>query len=116
MTEPHPGLLVKLVRSVALLALPHQSQVTWLESLGLGAPGFADELAMELEDGAMLSQQFEEAGWLSAEGRRRVVELDAFLGARSGPGHEDFWRLDSLRESPEWDQVRDLALKALAAL
>lgn len=116
MTGLHPALLTKFVRSVALLALPYDSQVVWLSSLRLGTPEFADELSLELEEGVRLSRQFEEAGWVSTEARQAAVVLDALLGEFSGPGHEDFWRLDSLRDSPDWERVRELALKTLTAL
>lgn len=116
MTGPNPALLAKLVRSVAILALPYDGQVAWLSSLGLGDPEFADELALELEDGALLSRQFEDAGWVSSDARQAVTELDALLRERSGEVHEDFWRLDALRDSPDWERIRELALKALLAL
>jgi len=115
-TEPNPALLAKLMRSVAILAMPYDSQAVWLSSVGLGDPEFADELALELEDGALLSRQFEKAGWLSADVRQAVTELDALLGDLSGEENEDFWRIEALRESPDWERVRDLALKALLAL
>lgn len=116
MSVPHPALLAKCVRSVALLALPYDSQLAWLASLGLGDPEFVDELALELEDGVRLLQQFEDAGWLSREVRNVISELDAVLAERSGPNHENFWRLESLRDSPDWVHVRNLALRALMAL
>ncbi|WP_377325655.1 hypothetical protein ACFJIY_11220 [Pimelobacter simplex] len=115
MTGPHPALLAKFVRSVALLALPYDSQVAWLASLGMGEPEFADELSLELEDGVRLSRQFEEAGWISSEARQAAVALDALLGEFSGPAHGDFWRLDSLGDSADWARVRELALKVLTA-
>lgn len=116
MTAPSPALLAKFVRSVAVLALPFDNQVAWLSSLGLGDPEFVDELALELEDAARLSRQFEEAGWVPSEVRRAVIELDALLRERSGEAHADFWRLTALRDSSDWEQVRELALKALLAL
>lgn len=116
MTELHPASLAGLVRSVAVLALPYERQVTWLASLGLGDPEFVDELALELGDGVLLSRQFEEAGWISSQTRSVVVELDRLLTEHSGPAHEEFWRLESLRDSPDWVQVRDLAMRALTAI
>lgn len=116
MTELHPALLAKLIRSVAVLALPYEDQVSWLTSLGLGHPEFTDELAQELDDGARLAGQFVEAGWLTPEARQTIAEIDAFLSAHGGPAHEEFWRLDALRISPEWARVRKLALSVLNAL
>ncbi len=116
MTDLHPASLAKLVRSISMLALPFAAQVEWLRSLGLGEPEFADELALELEDGARLAMQFQDAGWLKPEARQLILELDAALAARSGPDHEDFWRMASLRDAPEWDDVRGLATQVLLAL
>lgn len=116
MTDLHPRLLAQLVRSIAMLALPFAAQVEWLRSLGLGEPEFADELALELEFGARLSMQFQDAGWLKPEARELILELDAALAARSGAGHEDFWRMASVRDDAEWDRVRTLATHALLAL
>ncbi|MCO7237735.1 hypothetical protein [Aeromicrobium sp. CnD17-E] len=113
MTDLHPRTLATFVRSVALLAMPAGAQIAWLESLGLGAPLYSDELALELESGVLLLPQFEQAGWVTAEARRAVEALDAVLGEWSGPVHEDFWHVDSLRESPEWARVRELAFQAL---
>jgi hypothetical protein len=116
MTDLHPALLAKLIRSVAVLALPYEDQISWLTSLGLGDPEFTDELAQELDDGARLAGQFVEAGWLAPEARQIIAEIDALLAARGGPAHEKFWRLEALRDSPEWARVRELALSALSTL
>jgi hypothetical protein len=80
-----------LVRSISLLTLPFEAQVAWLRSLGLGEPEFADELALELEDGVRLSRRFEEAGWLKPETRSLIVGLDVVLAERSGVDQADFW-------------------------
>jgi hypothetical protein len=104
------------VRSAALLAMPAGAQIAWLESLGLGAPLYADELALELESGVLLLPQLERAGWVTAEARHAVEALDAVLEEWSGPVHEDFWHLDSVRDSPEWARVRELAFQALIKL
>ncbi|WP_030529694.1 hypothetical protein [Phycicoccus jejuensis] len=116
MTEMHPALLAKLVRSVAVLALPYEDQVSWLSSLGLGRPEFTDELAQELGDGARLGGQFVDAGWLTPEACQKINEIDALLSSRGGPANEEFWRLEALRMSPEWARVRKLALSVLATL
>lgn len=116
MSNIHPTTLAKLVRSIAILALPFEGQAAWLSSLGMGQPGYADELALELEDGVRHSDQLVTVGWLKPEARTIIVELDAMLAARSGPAHEEFWRLSALRDSPEWARVRRLALDALLVL
>lgn len=98
------------------LALPFESQVGWLSSLQLGDPQLVDELAMELGEGAMLAQQFEASGWLSPDVVTRIRAIDAFLTARSGPAHSEFWTLDALEHSADWARVRDDARAALFAL
>ena len=113
MTEVHTGALARLVRAVAILALPYEDQLSWLRSLGLGEPGIADELGMELEDGELLSAQFEQAGWITAETRARVMELDGLLDRGVGTGEPEFWNLESLRTSSEWARIRQLALTTL---
>jgi hypothetical protein len=116
MTELHPGSLAGLVRSLAVLALPYGGQYAWLLSFGLGEPRYADELALELDAGFLLSRQFVDLGWLKPETRLIIAEIHAFLGERSGEVHESFWEMESLRNSPDWDHVRQLALKALLTL
>jgi hypothetical protein len=54
--------------------------------------------------------------WIKPETRTIIAEIDAFLGRRSGNAHEDFWTMESLQDSPDWEQVRQLALKALLTL
>jgi hypothetical protein len=85
-------------------------------SLGAGDPDLADELALELEDGILLSQQFVEAGWLRPEARQIIVDIGALLALRAAAEHEDFWRLNALRDSAEWAHSRELTVSALIAL
>lgn len=116
MSYVHPAFLAKLVRSIAILALPCEGQVAWLSSLEMGEPDCVDELVLELEEGVRLSRQFEEAGWLRPEVRKAIVDIDALLADRSGSAERDFWSLDALRSSPDWVRIRKLALDVLIAL
>ncbi|MFI6425150.1 hypothetical protein [Promicromonospora sp. NPDC050880] len=116
MTEISPAELAKLVRAVAVLALPADGQIAWLSSLGMGEPGFADELAMELEDGALLAGQFVRAGWIEPEVGSAVAALDSFLAVKSRADTKDFWSLNSLRHDREWDRIRSMAADVLRAL
>lgn len=116
MTEVSPAYLGRLIRSVAVLALPGSGQVEWLRSLGLGDPEFVDELAQELEEGVRLVGQFESAGWVSEQFVSLVLELDSYLAARSGSLGVEFWRVESLLGGEAWDPVRELARRALSAL
>jgi hypothetical protein len=114
--QPNPAMLVRLIRSIAILALPYDAQVQWLDSLGLGEARFADEMALELEDGVRLLPQFENAGWLKSDVVALIRNLDEFLGARSGPERAAFWDLDSLQTSADWSEVRRLATNLLLRL
>ena len=116
MSELDPASLARLVRSVAILALPYEAQLAWLRSLGLGEPGFADELSLELDDGVLLSRQFVEAGWLSAEARHAIIKLSELITPHNGHGHDEFWSLDGLRTSVDWTEIRDVALVALTLI
>lgn len=116
MTQVSAAELARLVRAVAILALPAEGQIAWLSSLGMGEPGFSDELALELENGVLLVDQYVRAGWLRPEARSALSELDSFLTAKSTPGSEGFWSLDSLRSDGEWGRVRAMAFEVLKAL
>ena len=113
MIEVHPGALAMLMRSLAVLALPAEDQVAWLASLGLGDPWYAYELAMELDDGLLLSGQFERAGWLRADVVKIMHEIEDVFAKYSRPGNDEFWNLDGLRTSADWVRIRKLALEAL---
>lgn len=71
---------------------------------------------MELDDGARLSAQFEQAGWLSPQARMMILEIDPVLANRSGSEHSEFSSLESLRTCPDWVQIRRLAREALTAI
>lgn len=117
MTEVHPAHLTRLIRALAVLALPFEDQLVWLSSLGLpGQPQIVDELALEFDDGVRLSGQFVEAGWISGDARRPILELDQMLSEMSGPEQAWLWEVDSLHTAEEWVRVRGLARTALFSL
>ena len=60
-----PRLLVAFVRSVAVLGLPVDVQVSWLHRRFADATPVVDELALEFDDGFRLVPTFVELGWLS---------------------------------------------------
>ena len=110
MEGPSPRLLASLVRALAVLAMPAADQVDWLRSLGvLGDPPNADELALELSDGAFLSAQFVEADWLPASVSEPLRELDSLLSTMSGPANTELWNSGALASAAEWDDVRSRA-------
>ncbi|MFS8103349.1 hypothetical protein LFM09_40105 [Lentzea alba] len=52
MTDHLVPALARFVRSIAVLAMPAESQTQWLDSLGLpGGARIADELALGFDDG-----------------------------------------------------------------
>jgi hypothetical protein len=114
MDGPSPRFLANLVRSIAILALPAGDQAAWVESLGVGP--VVDELALELGDGALLAEQFVEAGWLSACALSPLRALDALLADMSGPRNSALWDVSSLDSSPRWAEVRERANEVLRAI
>lgn len=114
--EIHPASLAKLVRSIALLALAYEDQLVWLRSLGLGEPTYADELAHELDDGALLIRQFEARGWVSATTSRAVDKVNSLLAVHGGTAEDQFWSLAALKKSDEWARIRLAARDALITI
>jgi hypothetical protein len=116
-TEVAVGFLVRFLRSTAVLAMPCSDQEEWLSSLGLpGEPRYADELALEFDDGIRLLDQFVRAGLINELAAELLRVLDGLLNAMSGPDNADLWTLESLRVSPRWEAVRASARAALLAL
>jgi len=115
MTEVSPAELAKFIRSLAILALPFEGQLAWLNSLGLEVPE-VDELAHELDDALLLAPQFVRAGWVSERTLQLAKEVDAFLASFSGPSFAGFWDVSSLRHSEHWDEVRRLSNVALQSI
>ncbi|MFD6443834.1 hypothetical protein ACFWEJ_01945 [Promicromonospora sp. NPDC060204] len=114
--EANPLELVRLVRSLAVLALPAEEQFRWLASLGLGEPALTDELALELENAVLAAPELVAAGWLRSEALQIARNLDAKLESRSGPAAGSFWSIEALRNDPEWADIRVQAVEALMAL
>jgi hypothetical protein len=106
--------LASLIRAVAVLALPAADQVEWVDSLGVGP--VADELALELGDGALLAQQFVEAGWLGADNLSPLMAVDLLLKDMSGLENEALWDYPALNSSPRWAAVRKRAKDVLLAI
>ncbi|MBB4905042.1 hypothetical protein [Actinophytocola algeriensis] len=109
--------LVKFMRSLAVLGLPAESQVQWLNSLGLPGNAYeADELAHEFGDGVLLVRQLVDHGWISEIAADKIQELDDFLGEMSGPEHAEIWKVSALGQASEWAKVRDMAVNILLLL
>ena len=114
MEGPPPRSLANLVRAVAVLALPAEDQAAWVDSLGVGP--VVDELALELGDGALLAQQFVDAGWLGADVLSPLRALDALLKDMSGPDNASLWETSALDSLPQWAEVRERAKEVLGAI
>ena len=110
-----PRLLVAFVRSVAVLGLPVDVQVSWLHRRFADATPVVDELALEFDDGFRLVPTFVELGWLDAAALPALEQLDAELDAMSGERNAELWHVDALTRE-EWDRVRSLAREALSLL
>jgi hypothetical protein len=114
MTEIHPSSLARFIRSVAVLALAAPEQLAYLAAVGI--PEGVDELAMEFDDGQLLSGQFQEFGWITPAFRQRIAPLNALLDRMSGGQHADLWTAEALLGAPEWVHVRSLARDLLASV
>lgn len=105
--------LVRFIRSVAVLALPAEGQVQWLNSVGLP---IADELAQEFDDRFLLLPQFIELGWIPESVAEQLRELNSLLAAMSGPDNAAIWEISALESNDVWDKVRNHATRILLAL
>ncbi|MFI5491911.1 hypothetical protein [Actinoplanes sp. NPDC051859] len=109
MEGPDPGSVVSFVQSVAVLALPAEAQVAWLTA---SRSPYADELALQFDDGFRLLPVFVERGWLRDTAVPALARLDEHLDAMSCQAHADLWTVEALNRV-EWERTRSLALSAL---
>lgn len=94
-----------------------QAQVEWLNSLGLpGTAALADELALEFDDGYTLLSTFLRNGWLKQESAEVLADIARALTAMSGRENEAAWAVEALASDARWEEVRQLARKALTRL
>jgi hypothetical protein len=114
MTEIHPSSLGRFVRAIAVLALPAEGQLEYL--VAVGAPENIDDIALEFDDGQLLAEQFVEAGWMSANSRARVADLNSLLDGMSGEDNAELWTALGLRGAEQWRRVRSLARGILYSL
>lgn len=112
MSGPGVGLLVSLLKALGRLALPAEEQIAHLSGRGL-LPS-ADELALDLHDGAVLVPQFVAKGWLTSRDATVITAVDEMLERMSGPENVELWTVDALKQAPEWEEVRRRAREVLA--
>lgn len=104
-----PRMKSRVIEALETLAAPADQQRRWVEDAGT-AP-LLDELALELHD-ALKSPEGEMMLSRAPEEIRRV---DEHLLSFSGASYEELWTVDALT-LPEWEEARQLARAALAAV
>ena len=95
--------LLRLEWSVRGLAQMAELQMTLF-------PGFvcvADELAVDFDE--QWRKFAGRATVFTCEQANAIAALDRKLESMSGPDHAELWTDDALRDSSEWEEVRDLA-------
>ena len=111
-TETQQGLLEQLIVAISRLARPAESQIAYLEALGLGTT--ADELALELDD--VVEAALAVPGLLSLRQQSLVRSLDDQLREMSDPERAELWSQQALRTSPAWSEIRNQARVVLTDL
>ncbi|HEX5114202.1 MAG TPA: hypothetical protein VFW65_03285 [Pseudonocardiaceae bacterium] len=114
MTEPDGRGVVKLMRAVAMLAMPAPIQADYLNRIG--TPDVADELALELDDTLQLADKLRDHGYLTDTEYTMLHALNRKLDSMSGHNHEPLWRTSALAEQSEWQQVRAMAQEFLQSV
>lgn len=114
MTDPHGRALVRLMRAVAMLAMPAAVQSDYLARIG--TPDLADELALELDDALPSADALRVQGYLTDTEYNMVRALNRKLDSMSGYDREPLWRTSALADDPEWQQIRDMAREFLQSV
>ncbi|VTS05173.1 hypothetical protein [Tuwongella immobilis] len=96
-----------LILAVRLLSFEANEQLRELSRLE--HPVGIDELALQFDDQAILVDQLVAAGQVSEEQQAIVRQIDELLRDMSGEVNAALWTPDSLRTSPLWANVRQLA-------
>lgn len=113
MNEVSPGELFNQLReTVAILAASAQEQRQFLAA---GVPAPVDDLFVQL-DMIVPSwfEKLEEHGLLDRAAEAAIMSLYSQLGQMSRSGDSALWASeDALPTRPEWEQVRELARRAL---
>ena len=114
MTTPDGRTLVRLMRAVAMLAMPAPIQADYL--VRIGTPDQADELALELDDNIRSVAALRDRGSLTDTEYTMLHALNRTLDSMSGHDHEPLWRTSALAERPEWQAVRVMAQEFLQSV
>ena len=112
---PDPAVVLRMLReSLERLASPAESQIGFLETLGVG--DCADELALEFDGDARVVPALVEFGFATSAQLDAVRAVDIVLRRMSGPENAELWTFAALRNSTGWQEVRKLAQAALSLL
>lgn len=103
------------LRALSILALPAETQVEWLRSLGLGEPGLWDELADEYDQHWLMLPQIVEAGLIPEKAVGGLNQLNDLLAALVDSDAAD-GPMEALRTSNAWQEVRKMARSCLFQL
>ena len=106
-----PGLTGLLRSSLEHLASSPADQLEYVRRLGAGI----DELALEFDDVSGTRRQLLLEGEISSTQFDALAEVEQQLTSmtRAGSAH---WTEGAVREGEDWEQLRELAQKALATL
>lgn len=111
MIDPNGRALVRLMRAVAMLAMPPAVQADYLTRIG--TPELADELALDLDDGVRSVDSLRTKGYLTDSEYCLLHQLNRKLDAMSRHQHEPLWRTAALADQPEWQEIRAMAQEFL---
>ena len=108
--ENWDALLVRLKHSLQALAMPADAQLALF-------PDFAckvEELALDFDHWGECALG-NDRGELTEEQKSLLRKLDATFDQMSSGQNQKLWAENALRNSPEWQGVREIAKAALAA-
>jgi hypothetical protein len=110
-----PRLLVAFVRSVAVLALPADAQVSWLHWLFADATPVCRRIGSRVRRRIPACADVHRAELARCRRAAGPEQLDAQLEAMSSERNAELWHVDALVRE-EWDRIRTLAMEALSLL
>lgn len=107
--------LANVKKNLANLAAPPDRQLAYLKSIGDECKCL-DELALEFNDAFIFLNQFIEDRRVPEATAAAIAAVDKQLDAMSGEKNARLWTSEALATTPEWKEVRALAVRALALL
>src|SRR5437660_9981327 len=98
-----------LIDALRALAAPAEVQI-----LRLSDRADAEEFVLAFDDAYMLARDCRQLSWTRVQ-LEVLEEIDRVLSSMSAQANPTLWTEDGLRHAPEWQHVRVLAERALAA-